>query len=76
MLIKLFIRHLKNNIHKKHSHHLYDQSTGIGVVSARASNHYGIAGYYGLMAKDQGLIGMSMTNTSPLQVHALTISYG
>ena len=32
------------------------------------SNHYGIAGYYGLMAKDAGYIGISMTNTSPLVV--------
>lgn len=44
------------------------KSTGVGVVTAKGSNHYGIAGYYGLMAKDEGLIGISMTNTSPLLV--------
>jgi len=32
------------------------------------SNHFGIAGYYGLMAKEAGLVGISLTNTSPLQV--------
>ena len=30
------------------------------------SNHYGIAGYYSQMATRNGLVGMSMTNTSPL----------
>lgn len=39
---------------------------GIGMVSARGSNHYGICGYYSRMAIDQGLIGFSCTNTSPL----------
>lgn len=42
------------------------KKSGVGWVAARNSNHYGIAGYYGLMAAEQGLIGMSMTNTSPL----------
>lgn len=41
---------------------------GIGWVLARNSNHYGIAGHYAMMALDHGLIGMSMTNTSPLVV--------
>ena len=44
------------------------KATGVGVVTARGSNHYGIAGFYGLMAQKQGLIGISMTNTSSLQV--------
>ncbi|CAK8696629.1 unnamed protein product [Clavelina lepadiformis] len=39
---------------------------GVGWVLARQSNHYGIAGYYSLMASSKGLIGMSMTNTSSL----------
>ncbi|KAJ8679363.1 hypothetical protein QAD02_015150 [Eretmocerus hayati] len=42
------------------------QKFGVGLVSARGSNHYGIAGYYSLMAMEQGLIGFSCTNTSPL----------
>jgi LDH2 family malate/lactate/ureidoglycolate dehydrogenase len=32
----------------------------------RHSNHYGIAGWYALRAADAGLIGISLTNTSPL----------
>lgn len=39
---------------------------GIGMVSCRGSNHYGIAGYYSLMAMRENLIGFSCTNTSPL----------
>ncbi|KAK0097507.1 hypothetical protein PV326_001429 [Microctonus aethiopoides] len=41
---------------------------GIGLVSAKGSNHYGICGYYTLMAADKGLIGFTCTNTSPLLV--------
>jgi len=44
------------------------KESGVGWVAARCSNHYGIAGYYGLMAAEKGLIGMSMTNTSPLVI--------
>ena len=29
---------------------------GIGMVCARRSNHYGIAGFYSLQAVEQGLI--------------------
>ncbi|XP_046742242.1 uncharacterized oxidoreductase YjmC [Diprion similis] len=39
---------------------------GIGMVTCRGSNHYGIAGYYSLMAMSDNLIGFSCTNTSPL----------
>lgn len=41
---------------------------GIGMVVARGSNHYGISGYYSLMAMEQGMIGFNCTNTSPLMV--------
>lgn len=41
---------------------------GIGMVAARGSNHYGICGYYTLMAMERGLIGFTCTNTSPLMV--------
>jgi LDH2 family malate/lactate/ureidoglycolate dehydrogenase len=41
---------------------------GIGMVVARNSNHYGIAGYYSMMAADKGFVGMSFTNTSPVAV--------
>ena len=38
------------------------QSTGIGMVTVRHSNHFGIAGYHAKWAADQGLIGIAMTN--------------
>jgi len=41
---------------------------GTGFVAVRNSNHYGIAGYFALMAVKEGCIGMSMTNTAPLVV--------
>lgn len=40
------------------------KAIGIGAVSVKRSNHFGIAGWYTTMAQRQGLIGMSMTNTS------------
>jgi LDH2 family malate/lactate/ureidoglycolate dehydrogenase len=39
---------------------------GSGWVSVRNSNHFGIAGYHALMAVEQDMIGISMTNASPL----------
>jgi len=45
------------------------QAVGAGFVSVRNSNHYGIAGYYAMMALDAGnLIGLSMTNADVLVV--------
>ena len=44
------------------------QEKGFGFVTVRNSNHYGIAGYYSLMAAEKGLIGISMTNTQALVV--------
>ncbi len=41
---------------------------GIGIVSVRNSNHYGISGYYAKMACDQGLIGFSATNSEAIMV--------
>ena len=38
---------------------------GLGMVVARNSTHYGIAGYYLLMAARQGLIGLNGTNARP-----------
>ncbi|MDR3277796.1 MAG: Ldh family oxidoreductase, partial [Oscillospiraceae bacterium] len=38
---------------------------GLGMVAARNSTHYGIAGYYATMATKQGLIGMTGTNARP-----------
>ncbi|MBS4913256.1 MAG: Ldh family oxidoreductase [Veillonella sp.] len=41
---------------------------GVGLVTARNSNHYGIAGYYANMAVEEGLIGFSSTNSESLMV--------
>ena len=38
---------------------------GMGSVAVRNSSHYGIAGYYPLMAVSQGMIGISFTNARP-----------
>ncbi|MGB9722549.1 MAG: Ldh family oxidoreductase [Chloroflexia bacterium] len=45
------------------------QAVGAGFVAVRNSNHYGIAGYYAMMALEAGnLIGLSMTNADVLVV--------
>lgn len=41
---------------------------GIGIVSVRNSNHYGIAGYYAKLAVDEGLVGFSCTNSEAIMV--------
>lgn len=38
---------------------------GIGMVAAKNSTHYGIAGYYALQACDAGMIGLTGTNARP-----------
>ena len=38
---------------------------GLGAVAVRNSTHYGIAGYYPLMAAQQGLMGLTVTNARP-----------
>lgn len=38
---------------------------GMGAVAVRNSTHFGIDGYYPLMAVDEDMIGMSFTNARP-----------
>jgi LDH2 family malate/lactate/ureidoglycolate dehydrogenase len=38
---------------------------GLGAVAVRNSSHYGVAGYYPLMAVKDGLVGLSVTNAHP-----------
>ncbi|SKA94964.1 Malate/lactate/ureidoglycolate dehydrogenase, LDH2 family [Caloramator quimbayensis] len=38
---------------------------GMGMVAVRNSTHYGIAGYYSLMAVKEGMIGITGTNARP-----------
>jgi len=39
---------------------------GTGWVAVQNSNHYGIAGYHAMLALEHDMIGISMTNASPL----------
>ena len=38
---------------------------GLGAISVRNSTHFGIAGYYSLMAAAEGMIGLTVTNARP-----------
>ena len=42
------------------------KQVGTGWVSVQNSNHFGIAGYHAMMALNQDMIGMAMTNASAL----------
>jgi LDH2 family malate/lactate/ureidoglycolate dehydrogenase len=39
---------------------------GTGWVAVKNSNHFGIAGYHAMMALEHDMIGMAMTNASPI----------
>ena len=43
------------------------KTSNIAVATVNHSNHYGIAGYYAMMALPHDMIGISMTNSQPLQ---------
>jgi L-2-hydroxycarboxylate dehydrogenase (NAD+) len=54
-----------------HAMHLAIQKArqyGLGAVAVRNSSHYGVAGYYPLMAVREGLVGLSVTNAHPSTV--------
>jgi L-2-hydroxycarboxylate dehydrogenase (NAD+) len=42
------------------------KNVGTGWVSVQNSNHFGIAGYHAMMALQHDMIGVAMTNASPL----------
>ncbi len=42
------------------------QKVGTGWISVKNSNHYGIAGYHAMLALQHDMIGISLTNASPL----------
>ncbi len=44
------------------------KKSGVGIVTVRNSNHFGIAGYYSQMILNEGMMGMSLTNSAPLVV--------
>ncbi len=41
-------------------------TAGLAVATVRNSNHFGIAGYYAMMALPEDMIGISLTNSQPL----------
>lgn len=42
------------------------RQVGTGWVAVKGSNHFGIAGYHAMMALQHDMIGIAMTNASPL----------
>ncbi len=44
------------------------KTNGAAFGCVRDSNHFGIAGYYAMMALDQDMLGLAMTNTAALGV--------
>lgn len=40
--------------------------SGVAMATVRNSNHYGIAGYYAMLALEHDMIGISFTNSQPL----------
>ncbi len=42
------------------------QQSGIGLAAVFHSNHFGIAGYYAMMALKYHMVGWAFTNTTPL----------
>lgn len=50
------------------------KAAGTGWVATRNSNHFGIAGYYAMMALGHDMIGVCLTNANPLVAPALSVS--
>ncbi len=42
------------------------KKSGLAAITVNNSNHFGIAGYYSMMALEHGMIGICMTNSQPL----------
>ena len=49
------------------------KNVGTGWVSVSNSNHFGIAGYHAMMALEQDMIGIAMTNASALVAPTFSI---
>jgi L-2-hydroxycarboxylate dehydrogenase (NAD+) len=50
------------------------QKSGTGWVATRNSNHFGIAGYYAMMALKHDMTGITLTNANPLVAPTFSIS--
>lgn len=42
------------------------KESGLAAITVKNSNHYGIAGFYSMMALKHNMIGLSFTNSQPL----------
>uniref|UniRef100_A0A0N4ZKA1 Malate/L-lactate dehydrogenase n=1 Tax=Parastrongyloides trichosuri TaxID=131310 RepID=A0A0N4ZKA1_PARTI len=49
---------------------------GVGMVTVKQSNHFGICSFYSEMAERNDLIGMAFTNTSPCVFHCRAAEKG
>jgi L-2-hydroxycarboxylate dehydrogenase (NAD+) len=49
------------------------ETAGTGWVAVRNSNHFGIAGHHAMMALEHDMIGIAMTNASPLVAPTFSI---
>jgi len=50
------------------------RKAGTGWVATKNSNHFGIAGYYAMMALKHDMIGVCLTNANPLVAPTFSIS--
>jgi len=50
------------------------KTAGTGWVATRNSNHFGIAGYYSMMALKHDMIGICLTNANPLVAPTFSVS--
>lgn len=50
------------------------KTAGTGWVASRNSNHFGIAGYYAMMALKNDMIGICLTNANPLVAPTFSVS--
>jgi L-2-hydroxycarboxylate dehydrogenase (NAD+) len=50
------------------------KKAGTGWIATRNSNHFGIAGYYAMMALKHDMIGICLTNANPLVAPTFSIS--
>lgn len=50
------------------------ENAGTGWVATRNSNHFGIAGYYSMMALKHDMIGICLTNANPLVAPTFSVS--
>ncbi len=50
------------------------RNAGTGWVATRNSNHFGIAGYYSMMALKHDMIGICLTNANPLVAPTFSVT--